>query len=89
MTCIQARCLRFVVRHCYNPSASAYCQGLLPSDCSMKLVHEMCVLRPTCDCCHVFMQTDKEKYNLGNSNAFLYFSNDARFIVKTMEHVRI
>lgn len=46
---------------------------------------------PVCTfvCIRSGAQTDKEKYNLGKSNAFLYFSNDSRFIVKTTEEVGV
>ena len=63
----------------------------------MAHLHDLCSMHALCSmacnqqrgyCC-VQLQTDKEKYNLGNSNAFLYFSNDTRFIVKTMEQVRV
>lgn len=30
-------------------------------------------------------ETDKEKFNMGRSGAYLYYSNDNRFIIKTME----
>lgn len=82
------------IREAYNIDDDAYYESFYGvrqhtrgRGCSMAVHNHHTALTDCARVCSAVSQTDKERFTGGGSGAFLYFSQDRRFIVKTLSQV--